>query len=294
MKTKISIGVWSLKQLTLKGKTFDEFLEVVAEISPDKLIDLMEDYVPMHPHTNMYELIQLKKHINSYGLTINSNWGYTDLNAAVYVDGFEQVVNDLKEYIVVAATLGAKFMNTPLDSSLLPGMKYKEAFELYLKIYEELIPVAEEYNVIIGLDTGLVEPYPGFSSPQTALKLVKDLGSDYLTTTPDFEAWRKPTEDMPMVFVETSDIKKTEYLSMDVFKECLPYSPFLHAKFLKFDEKGEEPHFPIAEMMSLVKQSTREHTFCIEYEGWVPDINPHLDPVTETKKGIDLLKRYLG
>jgi len=46
-------------------------------------------------------------------------------------------------------------------------------------------------------------------------------------------------------------------------------------------------------MMSLVKKSNREHTFVIEYEGWIPDINPHLDPATETKKGIDLLKRYL-
>ncbi len=293
MKTKISIGAWSLKQLSLKGKTFDEVLEVAAEIGPDKLIDLMEDYVPMHPHTNMYELIQLKKRINSYGLTINSNWGYTDLNGAVYVDGFEKVVNDLKECIIVAATLGAKYMNTPLDSSLLPGMKYEEAFELYIKIYEELIPVAEEYNVIIGIDTGLVES-GGFSSPLTALKLVKSLGSDYLTTTPDFEAWRRPTDDIPKVFIETADIEKTEYLPVDVFEECLPYSPFLHAKFLRFDEKGEEPHFPIAEMMSLVKQSSREHTFCIEYEGWIPDLDPHLDPVIETKKGIDLLKRYLG
>ena len=58
--------------------------------------------------------------------------------------------------------------------------------------------------------------------------------------------------------------------------------------------KREEPNYPIAEMMSMVKHSNREHTFVIEYEGWIPDINPHLDPGMETKKGIDLLKRYLG
>ena len=37
-----------------------------------------------------------------------------------------------------------------------------------------------------------------------------------------------------------------------------------------------------------------EHTFVIEYEGWIPDINPHLDPAKETKKGIDLIKRHLN
>ena len=291
MKTTISVGMWSLKQYSLKGtKTFDEILETVAEINPDKNIDLMEDYVPCHPHTDMLELIKLKKRIESFGLIINSNWFYTDLIGAVHVESFEKVVNDLKEYIIVVATLGAKFMNTPLDCPLLPGMKYEEGYELVLKIYEEIIPLAEEYNVILGIDGGL----PGFCSPRTALKLVKDLGSDFLTVTPDFEAWRTPSEDIPGLFVETSDSEKTEGLPIEVFEECLPYSPLMHAKFLTFDKKGDEPNFPISEMMSLVKKSKREHTFVIEYEGWIPDINPHLDPAKETKKGIDLIKRHLN
>ena len=291
MKTTISVGMWSLKQYSLKGtKTFDEILETVAEINPDKNIDLMEDYVPCHPHTDMLELIKLKKRIESFGLTINSNWFYTDLIGKVHIESFEKVVNDLKEYIIVVATLGAKFMNTPLDCPLLPGMKYEEGYELVLKIYEEIIPLAEEYNVILGIDGGL----PGFCSPRTALKLVKDLGSDFLTVTPDFEAWRTPSEDIPGLFVETSDSEKTEGLPIEVFEECLPYSPLMHAKFLTFDKKGDEPNFPIAEMMSLVKRSKREHTFVIEYEGWIPDINPHLDPAKETKKGIDLIKRHLN
>jgi len=292
MKTTISVGMWSMKQYSLKGtKTFDEILETVVEINPDKSIDLMEDYVPCHPHTDMYEVLQLKKRIESFGLVINSNWFYTDLIGAVYVDSYEKVVNDLKEYIIVVAALGAKFMNTPLDSPLLPGMTFEEGYELYLKLYEEIIPIAEEHNVVIGIDGGL----EGFCSPRTALKLVKDIGSDYLTVTPDFEAWRTPTERMPGVFIETPDIEeKTEALPIDVFKASLPYSPLIHAKFLVFDENGEEPNFPIAEMMAMVKQSHREHTFVIEYEGWIPDINPHLDPAVETKKGIDLLKRYLG
>ena len=290
MKTTISVGMWSMKQFSLKGtKTFDEILETVAEINPDKRIDLMEDYVPCHPHTNMYELLQLKKHINSFGLTINSNWFYTDLIGAVQVGSFQKVVADLREYIVVVATLGARFMNTPLDSPLLPGMKPEEGFELILRIYEEIVPVAAQHDVIIGIDGGLA----GFCSPRTALRLVQDLGSDQLTVTPDFEAWRTPTKEIPGIFIETPDVEKTDGLPLGVFAECLPYAPLIHAKFLAFDEHDDEPNFPIAEMMSLVKESSREHTFVIEYEGWIPDINPHLDPITETKKGISLLQRNL-
>ena len=292
MKTTISVGMWSLKQYSLKGtKTFDEILETVAEINPDKNIDLMEDYVPCHPHTDMLELIKLKKRIESFGLIINSNWFYTDLIGKVHIESFEKVVNDLKEYIIVVATLGAKFMNTPLDSEPLPGMTFEEAYELYLKIYEEIIPLAEEYNVTIGIDTGLSA---GWCSPLTVLKIVKGLGSDFLTVTPDFEAWRTPSKEIPGVFIETPGIEKTEGLPIEVFEECLPYSPLIHAKFLAFDKKGDEPNFPISEMMSLVKKSKREHTFVIEYEGWIPDINPHLDTAIETKKGIDLLKRHLN
>ena len=292
MKATISVGMWSMKQYSLKGtKTFDEIMETVAEINPDKHIDLMEDYLPCQPHTNMYKLLLLKKRIESFGLVINSNWFYTDLIGAVQADGYEKVVNDLKEYIIVVATLGAKFMNVPLDGPLLPGMTFEEGYELLLKIYEEIIPFAEEYNLIIGMDGGLpVE----ICSPRTALKLVKDIGSDYLTVTPDFEAWHTPEDDITAFYIETPGIERTGPLPLDVFKECLPYSPLMHAKFLSFDENGEEPNFPIAEMMSLVKQSNREHTFIIEYEGWVPEMNPHLDPAVETKKGIDLLKRYLG
>jgi len=291
MKATISVGMWSMKQYSLKGtKSFDEILETVAEINPDKHIDLMEDYVPCHPHTDMYELLLLKKRIESFGLTINSNWFYTDLIGAVHADGFEKVVNDLKEYVIIVAALGAKFISIPLGG-LVPRMKFEEGTEILLNIFEEIIPVAEEYNVYIGLESARTS---GFASPQIALELVKSVGSDILTVTPDFEAWRIPTEDIPGFHVESPGNETTDAVSIDIFKECLPYAPLIHAKFISFDEKGEEPNFPIAEMMSLVKQSNREHILSIEYEGWIPEINPNLDSITETKKSIDLLKRYLG
>jgi len=172
-----------------------------------------------------------------------------------------------------------------------PGMKLEEEYNLLLKFFEKIIPTAKEYGVTIGLESARTS---GLKTPQTALRLVKALGSDYLTVTPDFEAWRTPTEDIPSLHVEVPGMKATGPVPIDVFKECLPYAPLIHAKLLTFDENGEEPNFPIAEMMSLIKQSNLEHTLSIEYEGWIPDINPQLDPVVETKKGVALLKKYLG
>ena len=95
MKTTISVGNWSLEQLSLKGiKTFDEILKIIAESNPDKGIDLMEDYIPCQPHTNLYELLQLKKHIDNFGLIINSCWFYTDLVGGIHVSSFNKLIND--------------------------------------------------------------------------------------------------------------------------------------------------------------------------------------------------------
>jgi hypothetical protein len=290
MKTTISVSIWSLKQLLLTGsKTFDEILEIITELGVNH-IDLMEDYIPCHPHTDLHELLQLKQKIASFGLVIPSCWFHTDLVGGIYLSSFERVVDDIKEYLAVTAALGAEFMCVPVGARV-PGMNLEEGYNLLLRIFKKIIPTAEEYNVRIGLESSRTL---GLKTPQIALKLVQALDSHYLTVTPDFEAWRTPTKDIPGFHVEIPGMKATEPLSIDVFKECLPYAPLIHAKLLTFDEKGEEPNFPIAEMMSLIKYSNHEHTLSIEYEGWIPDINPNLDPILETKKGIALLKRYLG
>ena len=289
MKTTISVNMWSLEKLSLKGaKTFDEILGIIKEMGVTHM-DLLEDYIPCHPHTDLHELLQLKKKIANFDLSIASCWFYTDLVGGPYVSSFEKVVDDIKEYLAITAALGSKFMAGPVGTGP-PGMKLEEGYNLLLRIFEEIIPTAEEYNVQIGLESARTF---GLKTPQTALKLVKALGSNYLTVAPDFEAWRTPTDKIPGSHVESPGMKSAGPVSVDVFKECLPYSPLIHAKLLTFDEKGEEPNFPIAELMSLIKNSNREHTLTIEYEGWIPGINPHLDPIIETKKGIALLKRYL-
>jgi len=77
-------------------------------------------------------------------------------------------------------------------------------------------------------------------------------------------------------------------------KECLPLARLVHAKLLRLDESGGEPHFPIAEMMLAIRSSERPHIINIEYEGWIPDIDPHLDCIEETRRCVQLIKRHLA
>ena len=228
--------------------------------------------------------------IASFGLGITSCWFYTDLVGGCYASSVKRVADNLKEYLAVTATLGGEFTVGPVGTGP-PGMKLETGHDLLKNIFENVIPTAEEYNVRIALESARTS---GLKTPQTALRLVKDLESDYLTVAPDFEAWRIPTKEIPSAHVENPGMEASGPVSIDVFKECLPYSPLIHAKILTIDENEEEPNFPIAEMMSLIKESEREHTLSIEYEGWIPDINPHLDPIIKTEMSIALLKRYLG
>ncbi len=64
-------------------------------------------------------------------------------------------------------------------------MNLEEGYNLLLRIFEKIIPTAEEYDVRIGLESSRTL---GLKTPQIALKLVKALDSNYLTVTPDFRA----------------------------------------------------------------------------------------------------------
>ena len=195
------------------------------------------------------------------------------------------MVNQLQEFLYIAREMDARFMCIPLILNS-PGKSMEEGYSPYVDMLTQVLPLAEKLDIPITIEYAR----PGL--PQMALKMAKEVRSKYLTLTPDFEAWRIATEDIPLVHVESqSSVSGPE--PIELFYEALPYSRNIHAKLLAFDEHGEEPHFPIAGLMNAINESDDDHHLCIEYEGWIPDINPQLDCVTETRKCVDLLKRYL-
>lgn len=286
----ISISLWSLKRLTLLGeKSFDELLAIIADMGVTQF-DLMEDYVPCHPHTDLHELRKLRKQIDRSGLQVNSCWYYTDLVGGVYSSSFDGVVSDMRELLAVTGELGSTFLTGPVGVGP-ASVSLEDGIQLLTRIYEEIVPTAEEYNVRIALESARTF---GLKTPQVGLGLVKAIGSRYLTVTPDFEAWRVPTDAIPAAHVELPGAAATGPVPLDVFEQCLPYAPLIHAKMLSIDETGNEPNFPLGALMGMVKKSPDDHVLSLEYEGWIPDINPHLDPVTETKKALALLQKYLN
>lgn len=284
MKT-IGVNLWSLMPMTFNFQKPDyELYKAVADMGIE-YIDFIEDYIPCHPRPDYPEIGRVKKRVSEYGLKIGQVWFYTDILGGAYLTSRQHMADQLQDFLYVASEMEARFMCISLVLNS-PGRSMEECHLPYIDMLTQVLPIAEKLDIPIALEYGR----PGL--PEMALRMVKEVQSKYLTLTPDFEAWRIATEDIPLAHVESQGTV-SEPEPIELFYEALPYSRNIHAKLLAFDENGEEPHFPIADFMRAINNSSADHHLSIEYEGWIPDINPQLDCLKETRKGVDLLKSYL-
>jgi hypothetical protein len=259
-------------------------LEMMAGMGVDG-VDLYDEYLPVFPEVNLHKLYEIKKLSASAGLPITGTWFFDDLLGSYYNVGLEATVENTKRFIAVTAFLESKYMALPFLLNV-PGLSLEEAHDSYYRVLEKLLPAAEEYGVCIAAETARQH------TPALALRLYGELKSPCFTICPDLEAWRFDTPDIPLVHAENAGGPPSQPEPLELFARCLPHAPYIHFKLLALDEKGEEPHFPIPRIMDLVNKSGISHHLCIEYEGWIPDINPRADAETETRRCVELIRRY--
>ncbi len=285
MEITTGIGLWSLQQLSfLKHVDTSGILECVKQLGADA-VDIYEDYIPCSPHVKLHELYELRRKTEELGLPVKGCWFCMDIAAVIEAAGMQRALSDFKEYLAVSHVLGAEYICIPyLDN--IPGKTLDEGKEAMVSFFEKILPWTEKYHIKIAHEL----PRPG--TPEAALDILKTLDSPYYTLCPDLEAWRQETEDLPLIHAENPDAKTLKAASIEVFRECLPYSPYIHFKMLGFDEQGNEPHFPMEEIMGAIDASPGKHHLCIEYEGWIPDIRPDIDCVEGTKKCMELIRNY--
>ena len=168
----------------------------------------------------------------------------------------------------------------------MPGLTIEQAFKMYQEFCQEAIPICEEKKIKIAINPSR------HYNPLLAIDLYKKIDSPYFTIAPDLEAWRLKTDDFPLIHAERPGQPEAEPLPISLFEECLPFSPVIHFKTMGFDEKGDDFHFPIKEIMTAIKQSNIDHYLVVEYEGWIPELNPHLNPVKQTKMAVDMIYRH--
>ena len=79
-------------------------------------------------------------------------------------------------------------------------------------------------------------------------------------------------------------------LSLDTFRECMPYAFHVHAKAHVFDESGEEPNAPYDKLLGILKESGYGGYVSAEFEGWWFE---DFDSKEIVKTHVNLLKKYL-
>lgn len=288
MKTRtIGVSLWSLQALTfLQEKNTRDLMKIIADMGVE-YVDLVEDYIPCQPHVHLEKLAVLKKDIKDLDLKVGQVWYYVDPLAQIHQESYERSLTDMKELIRTTALTGARFCIIPFRF-ILPGLDDNVAHQRYIEWLQDIMPTVEEEGIVLGLECSRSHML------HYAIPTVETVGSKALKLCPDFEAWRLPTSDLPMTHVETAEPMRPA--SIETLWQLLPYAQPIHAKMISFDELGEELHFPMAEMMEVFNQCEIEDLhFIVEYEGWTPDAFPDLAPfcVEETKKCVDLLRRYL-
>ena len=275
-----------------EGDAFlDSIFEKVCKVGAKSIV-LMEEFYDVQPHINLYKAKELKKKIQRYGLSADACWYYTDPLRAAYVSSKEAVIEQLKEYVCNTAFMEARYLLLPPGEPSPEHPGWREAQDELQELYEQVLPVCEENNVVLFMEAG--RNLSPLSSPRGALEIVKRVGSPFLQIAPNGESWRIPTPDLPNGHCEAPDVGPQKPETIELFNEILPYSPFICGKFFDYDEAADtDPTQPVDEWCEALRNSTRQHIIAIIYEGFIPEAYPDRDPEEKVFQLYHMLKRRL-
>ena len=285
MGSKIGVSTWSIQQATYqKNMSIDAIIETIASMNVDGL-DLYHEYIPNTRSSVLHELHRIVDVSRKNGLPITTTWFMCDIVSGCVAASLDAVAEEMRNYLAITAECSCDLLTIPMLFNV-PGMQMEQYYEHLLRFFEMILPTAQRYNV------RFAHELPRQGSPELGLRLAKALNSEYYTLCPDLEAWRLETDDIPLVHAEMEPGEKCVPSSLELFRECLPYSPSIHYKLLKLDEDGEEPHFPIRALMDAINESPICHHLAVEYEGWIPDLCPERDAIIETRRCVEMIRRY--
>lgn len=284
--SKLGVTSWSLQQLSFsKNYTIENIIDSVAQMGVDG-IDICEEYIPCHPEPELDKIHALRERVEKCGLEMGASWFGTEVSGGIRASDEKTVLDVYKKNILIASELGSKWTCIPMLLDL-KRKTFEEAKQEYIHFFEQLLPFAEKYNMPLSHECARE------NTNRMALELAKYFNSKYYSICPDLEAWRFDTPDLPLgPHCEDPGAGIPTPEPIELFRDCMPYAPYIHFKLLSLDETGEEPHFPIKEMMEAINNSPIEHYLCVEYEGWLPEIHPDRDSEAETKRCIEMIRRY--
>jgi sugar phosphate isomerase/epimerase len=115
--------------------------------------------------------------------------------------------------------------------------------------FAELARQAGECSVSV-----LMENHWGLSaSPERMVRVVRSVNNDSCGALADFRNWPATID---------------PYHALGLIA---PYAKAAHAKFLSFDERGDDPHFDTRRALDILRRAGFDGPFAIEFEGQLDD-----------------------
>jgi len=258
-KMKVGVSLHSYVTDLKKGNiTVDEAIEHAASIG-SKCIELVDaEHFLDWPHPRMADLFHVKELIESLGMELVNFSQYTeDEYSADYRCTEEDKVDQVKESILYAHILGAPMTRLTPFVNVEPSKN---------KVLEKCLPLAEKYNVKLCVEIHSPQ------KPDRFLEVMRDFDSEYLGLVPDFSTWYYAGG-----------------LSLDSFRECLPYTIHVHGKAHEIiDEDGDEPNIPYKDLMTILRDNHYTGSIVAEYEPKA------FDPKAgDTRRGVESLVKYI-
>jgi sugar phosphate isomerase/epimerase len=261
MSKQIKVGV-TLHSYVVDMKkhriTVDEAIRHAASCGA-KCIEIVDaEHFLDWPHPKMTDIFHVKDLITSLGMELVNFSQYTENEySADYRCTEEDKILQVKESILYAHIMGAPM------TRLTPFVNVDPADN---KVIEKCLPFAEKYNIKLCFEIHSPQ------KPDKFLRVMKKFKSPYLGLVPDFSAWWY-----------------AGHLSLDSFRECLPYTIHVHGKGTSIiDEGHDEPNIPYRDLMAILRDYKYSGSIVAEYEP------AGFDPAAaDTRKGVESLVKYI-
>lgn len=257
MKVGVSLHSYVM-DLKKRAITIDGALEHAASIGATCMELVDAEHFLDWPKPKLADLFHMKEKIASLGMDLVNFSQYTENEySADYRCSEQDKIDQVKESILYAHVLGAPITRLTPFVNVDP----KEN-----KVLEACLPFAEKYNVKLAVE--LHSP----AKPDRFLEVLREFDSEYLGLVPDFSTWYHAGG-----------------LSLDSFRECLPYTIHVHGKAHNIIEPdGDEPTIPYGDLMGILKEYGYTGSIVAEYEpeGFSPE-------ALDTRKGVESLVRYI-
>ena len=188
----------------------------------------------------------------------------------------EGYVKEFRKEIPETKTLGAEVLRPAIFSPRGLGRDESTTFVVnrIRDMAPHVLPDLKKHRIIWGAE--IHAPV----APETYLKLINEINDEHFRLVPDFSVWQ--TKGLAGV---------AGAASVELYRQCMPYTVHVHAKAHVFDESGEEPNTPFGKLIPITKESGFDGYISAEFEGW--RLGDFSDSRKTVETHVNLIQKYL-